>query len=94
MMDNYIKKYLVENRECFDRFTFDKIFRFLLTNQYSHEEAKDIILYNCSLSAIIFQERIDNGYYKIIKVNEQMSKDLLILKNEIFNSKTPRHFLN
>lgn len=75
-MDDEIGLYLLENQECFDRFTFDNIFRFLLKNGASNEEAKDIILFNCSLSAIIFQERIDNYYYKLISVSESISEDL------------------
>ncbi len=75
-MDGEIEQYLLENQECFDRFTFDNIFRFLLKNGTSNEEAKDVILFNCSLSAIIFQERIDNDYYKSISVLESISEDL------------------
>lgn len=93
-MENIIKIYLIENRICFDRFTFDKIFRFLLANEMSHEEAKDIIQYNCSLSAIIFQERIDNEFYKKIKMEESISEDLQILKNEIFNEVILKYILN
>ena len=93
-MEDEIEKFLEENCECFDRFTFDRIFRFLLEKGASHKEAKDYILFNCSLSLIIFQERIDNGYYKKIKVNEKVSEDLLKLQNDIFNEKKPKHFLN
>ena len=75
-MDDEIEQYLLENKECFDRFTFDNIFRFLLKNGASQEEAKDVILFNCSLSAIIFQERIDNDCYKSISVSETVSEDL------------------
>ena len=80
-----VEKYLVENQQCYNRFKFDKIFRFLLSNDFSNEEAKDVILFNCTLSALVFQERIHNGYYKRIAVNEGISSDLLELKNEIFN---------
>jgi hypothetical protein len=93
-MDDEIEKYLEENKACFDRFTFDNVFRFLLANKYTHEEAKDMILYNCSLSALTFQERIHNGYYKKIKVNEKFSKDLQELINKEFNSTFPKHLLN
>ena len=31
----------------------------------------------CSLSAIIFQERIDNNYYENITIEEDISEDLL-----------------
>lgn len=93
-MANYIEKYLDENQECFDRFTFDKIFRYLLANDMTNEEAKDTILYNCSLSAIIFQERIDNGFYKKIKAEDVISEDLQALKIEIYNEVTPKFTFN
>ena len=84
MEDDDINKFLENNRICYDRFTFDKIMRFLLANDFSHEDAKDIILFNCSLSCIIFQERIDNLYYEQISIDKPISDDLAILINEIF----------
>jgi len=93
-MENDIQKYLLENKICYDRFSFDNIFRFLLSNEYSHEEAKDIILLHCSLSSIIFQERIDNEFYKEIKVSDTISIDLQQLKNEMFREKYPKDSLN
>lgn len=78
-ISNYISMHLV----CYDRFTFDELMRFFLKNDYSHEEAKDLILYNCSLSAIIFQERIWNSSYKLISNNEDVPKDLGKLKQQI-----------
>lgn len=78
-----LEKFLSENKLCNDRFTFDEIFRFLLRNNFSDEEAKDTIIFNCSLSTMVFQERIHNCYYKNIKTNEKISKDLLDFKNAI-----------
>lgn len=83
-MEDDIEQYLSNNQECFDRFTFDDIFRFLLKQGTSHEEAKDVILYNCSLSAIIFQERIDNDFYKSISVSDTVSDDLQQLITDTF----------
>lgn len=82
-MDDEIEDFLRKHEICYDRFTFDKIFRFLLKNDFDHDDAKDLILYNCSLSAIIFQERIHNGAYKKIKANDEISPDLLAWKNEM-----------
>jgi hypothetical protein len=82
-MDDEIEDFLREHWICYDRFTFDKIFRFLLENDFEHEDAKDVILYNCSLSALVLQERIDNCYYKEINVEDEISRDLLALKEEI-----------
>ena len=80
-----IEDYIKENFEVYDRFTFDSFFRNLLKDGYDHEEAKDIIIHNCALSTLVLQERIYNGYYSKISVNEMISDDLLELKNEIFN---------
>jgi hypothetical protein len=82
-MDDEIEEFLSKNEICYDRFTFDKIFRFLLINDYSHEEAKDLILFNCSLSATVLQERIHNYYYEEIDVEDEISADLLAWKNEV-----------
>lgn len=82
-MDEEIEDFLKQHETCFDRFTFDKIFRFLLANDFSHEDAKDQILFTCSLSALVLQERIHNHYYEKIKLEEEISKDLLALKNEM-----------
>jgi hypothetical protein len=81
----YLEDYIKENYEVYDRFTFDYLFRNLLQDGYDHEEAKDIITHNCALSTLVMQERIYNGYYLEISVNEQISDDLLELMSEIFN---------
>jgi hypothetical protein len=83
-MEDEAESFLSAHETCFDRFTFDKIFRFLLKNDFEHEDAKDIILYNCALSAIVLQERIFNGYYQKIKSVEKISADLRELKRECF----------
>ena len=46
--------------ECF---SFDNFFRLLLKNEYDHEQALDFILCHCSLSALVWQERIHNQKY-------------------------------
>lgn len=81
--DEKIDQFLSEHEQCFDRFTFDEIFRFLLKHDFDHEDAKDIIIDRCALSALVFQERIYNNYYLKIKVEEEISGDLQELKNEI-----------
>lgn len=80
-----IGDHINENFEVYDRFTFDSFFRNLLKEGYDHEEAKGIIIHNCALSTLVLQERIYNGYYLKISVDEIISNDLLELKNEIFN---------
>lgn len=50
----------------YDLYTFDNLFRLLLKSDMEHDEALDFVIGNCSLSGIVFQERIHNkGYEKI-----------------------------
>ena len=67
MLDQHILENFKKNSEglyeIYDRFSFDNLFRLLLNNSYEDDEALDFILCNCSLSAIVFQERIYNKYY-------------------------------
>ena len=83
MDDEYLPAYVEENSEVFDRFTFDYLFKRLLADGYDYEEAKDIILYNCALSTIVTQERID--YYLEISVSDGMAPDLLDMYREAVN---------
>jgi hypothetical protein len=97
-MDDDIDKSLEDlyerNRNAYDRFTFDYVFRELLRLGFDHEEAKDMILYNCCLSALVLQERVHNRYYLKISEGEKLSQDLLNLRNEIFAKECPSSFLN
>jgi len=85
MDDEYPPAYIKEYPDVFDRFTFDYLFKRLLADGYDNEKAKDVILYNCSLSALVMQERLDNNYYLKIKVNDQIAPDLAELREEIAN---------
>ena len=85
MDDEYPPNYIKENYEVFDRFTFDYLFKRLLADGYDNEDAKDIILYNCALSTLVTQERIDNEYYLEIFVNDVIAPDLLDMYREEFN---------
>jgi len=75
--EDEIIKYLEEHRECYDRFTFDANMQYLLEQGFDHEEAKDLILSHCEMSALTFQERIHNDYYLKISVNGMVSDDLM-----------------
>ena len=74
-----ILDYIKENYEVFDRFTFDYLFKRLLADGYDNEQAKDVILYNCALSLLVMQERLDNGYYLKMKADDVIAPDLLKL---------------
>ena len=79
MEDEFLEDYIRENYEVYDRFTFDNLFKILLAEGYDNEEAKDIILYNCALSTLVMQERLDNGYYLKMKADDIIAPDLLDL---------------
>ena len=83
MEELFLENYLKENYEVYGRFNFDKVFRFLLSNNFEHEEAKDIIMNNCALSVLVLQERIHNEYYNKISLDERISEDLIEFINEI-----------
>ena len=85
MEDEYPPKYVKENYEVFDRFTFDYLFKKLFADGYDHEEAKDIILYNCALNTLVLQERLYNEYYLEISLNDTIAPDLMEFKREIFD---------
>ncbi len=70
--------------KVYDRFTFDYLFKRLLRDGYDQEEAKGIIMNNCALSALVLQERIHNEYYLEINEEDNISKDLQELRNEIY----------
>jgi len=76
--------YVKENYEVFDRFTFDYLFKRLLADGYDNEQAKDVILFNCKLSLLVMQERLDNGYYLKMKADYDIAPDLLDLYCEAF----------
>ena len=85
MDDEYLPDYIKEHYEVFDRFTFDYLFKKLLADGYDNEEAKDIILYNCALSTLVTQERIDNEYYLEICESDTTAPDLLQLREQIWS---------
>ena len=85
-MDNeYLPRYIKENYEVYDRFTFDYMFKRLLADGYDHEEAKDTIVYNCALSTLVMQERLYNEYYLEMSVDDVWAPDLLAMYREEFN---------
>jgi hypothetical protein len=86
MMDEDFPPFYVKRTyNVFDRFTFDALFRRLLADGYGHEEAKDIIMHHCALSALVLQERIHNEYYFKLCQNESIADDLLELRRQVFS---------
>jgi hypothetical protein len=66
-----------------ERFSFDYLFRRLLRSGFGHEESKDIIVNRFSLSALVCQERIENGYYLKLSTQELIADDLIKLYQDV-----------
>ena len=60
----------------YELYTFDNLFRLLLENGFDHEEALSFVLYNCSLSAHVFQEGIHNKRYKELSARDALPTEL------------------
>lgn len=67
----------------YELYTFDNFFRLLLKNDFDHEEALYFILGNCSLSALVFQERIHNKGYKKLSAKDALPADLAACKAQL-----------
>lgn len=87
MSDDEVERLLDANRLIDDRFTFDHLFRTLLSAGYSNADCVETIIFYCSLSALVYQERIHNGFWRSISVNEKLSRDLRDLLNDEFARK-------
>jgi hypothetical protein len=90
MDDEFPPIYVKEFPEVFDRFTFDYLFKRLLFDGYGHEAAKEIILFNCALSLLVMQERLDNKYYLKMKATDGIASDLLAMLHEELMKKPHR----
>jgi len=70
----------------YELFSFDNFFRLLLKNDFSREEAIDFIIANCSLSGLVFQERIHNkSYLKLSAADALCAKDSAIKSRLIYD---------
>lgn len=70
----------------YDLYSFDNFFRLLLKNGFEHENSLHFILYNCSLSGIIFQERIHNKKFLSLSAKDALfPEDAAIKSDLIFN---------
>ncbi len=76
--------------ELYDRFSFDNYFRELLKEDMDYEEAIEFIQFNCMLSALVIQERIENKAYLKITIDNSMMEDLREYRQEVFNRKFNR----
>jgi hypothetical protein len=83
MDDEWPPRCVTETHEVYDRFTFDALFLRLLADGYDHEEAKDIIMHHCALSALTLQERIHNKHYFRLSRDALIARDMLQLRHRI-----------
>ncbi len=67
----------------YELFSFDNLFRLLLRNDFDNEEALNFILRGCSLSALVFQERIHNKRYKRLSAKDALPPDLAAHKSRL-----------
>jgi hypothetical protein len=67
----------------YELYTFDNLFRLLLKNNFDYEEALDFVLFNCSLSALVFQERIHNEAYEKLSAEDALPADLATSKAQL-----------
>lgn len=67
----------------YELYTFDNLFRLLLKNSFDHEESLCFIICNCSLSALVFQERIHNRGHKKLSDKDALPADLASCKAQL-----------
>jgi hypothetical protein len=59
----------------YEPYTFDNMFRLLLKSGMCSEEALSFVLANCSLSAVVFQDRIHNERYSELSAKDALPPD-------------------
>lgn len=67
----------------YELYTFDNLFRLLLRSGFDHEDSLRFILCNCSLSALVFQERIHNLKYEHISAADALPAELAACKAKL-----------
>lgn len=60
---------------AYDIYTFDNLFRLLLKSGMGHEDALFFVLARCSLSAIVFQERVHNRKYRSLTAEDALNPE-------------------
>lgn len=69
-MKEILNRQFVKNNDnlfiLYDRFSFWEFFEILRKSDYEPEQALNFIFANCSLSALVFQECINNKKYNKI----------------------------
>lgn len=68
----------------FELFSFDNFFRLLLKEGYDYEDALLLVLANCSLSAVVFQERLHNKKYLKLHAEDALSPREAARRSRLF----------
>lgn len=80
-------KYFPKNNEgmymIYEMYTFDNFFRLLLKQGYNHNEALKLILANCSLSGIVYQEGIFSKKYLKLKAKDVLFPEIASEKAQL-----------
>jgi hypothetical protein len=69
----------------YELYTFDNLFRLLLKSGSDQESSLRFILCNCSLSALVFQERIHNLKYEHISAEDALPAWLAACKAKLIH---------
>lgn len=67
----------------YELYTFDNLFQLLLICGFNHEKVLEFVLFNCSLSALVFQERIHNKKYRKLSAKDALPVDLAARKAQL-----------
>lgn len=59
----------------YELFSFDNFFRLLLRNGFEQDEAFSFVLANCSMSALVWQERIHNRKYRLLSGDDALNPE-------------------
>lgn len=67
----------------YEPYSFDNFFRLLLKNGIDYEEAMDFMIFSCSLSAPVFQERIHSKKYLTLLAEDVLSPKSAAIKAKL-----------
>jgi hypothetical protein len=67
----------------YELFSFDNFFSLLLENGFDHGESLRFVLLHCSLSALVFQERIHNKRYRELSAKDALPANLAACKAQL-----------
>jgi len=79
----------------YELFTFDNLFKLIMSQGFTNKETLYFMLANCSFSSVVFQERIHNKKYNLLNTKNVLSPEEASVKAkliydllEIYNKNT------